>query len=243
MKNMNILVLVAHPDDEVIMCAGTLDKLIKRGHKVFVSYFTQNDQAFYAKETQKNRRKRAVNESIKSSKLLGYKTNYLDFRDMEIEKDKGFLIQQIIKEIRRVEPQVIITHYKYDKHIDHRTLGEVVPEANFQSDCELCGGNKKWKADLVLNGEVDLEMMTPFDFQTVSNLSKANLVSKIKAFNYYESVSNEHKTNSNWLVEKIKICAQLRGKSANYLYGEAFRINNYSPLTINGIKALIEVMY
>jgi len=37
---MKVLVLVAHPDDETIICGGTIDKLIKKGHEVFVTFFT-----------------------------------------------------------------------------------------------------------------------------------------------------------------------------------------------------------
>jgi LmbE family N-acetylglucosaminyl deacetylase len=239
---MKTLILVAHPDDEIIMCGGTIDKLVKKGYRIFVTYFSRNDQAFFAEETQNERRKRATNEAIKSSKLLHYQTNFLDFQDMQLEKDKGLLIQKIIKEIRRVKPDVIITHHKNDKHIDHRTLGSVVSEANFQSGCKLCGGNKKWKADLVLNGEVDLEMTTPFNYQVVSAISLQNIKNKLKAFICYESVSNEHKTSTNWLLKKIKVSAELRGKSIDCSYGEAFRIDNYSPININGIRRLVEIL-
>lgn len=224
------------------MCGGTIDKLVKKSHKVFVTYFTCNDQAFFGNETQEKRRKRAINEVIKSSKLLYYETNFLHFQDIQVEKDKGLLIQSAIKEIRRVEPDVIITHHDHDKHIDHRTLGSIIAEANFQSGCKLCGGNKKWKADLVFNGEVDLEMTTPFDFQVVSAITADNLKNKIRAFTCYESVSDEHKTNKNWLIKKITVCAELRGRSIDHHYGEAFRINSYSPVNINGIKRSLEIL-
>ena len=58
---MQILILVAHPDDEIIMCGGTLDKLIRKGNCVYVTFFTQNEEAYFGKETQSVRVKRAKN--------------------------------------------------------------------------------------------------------------------------------------------------------------------------------------
>lgn len=227
---MKLLILVAHPDDEVIMCGATIDKLVKKGYSVFVTFYTHNDQAYFGSESQNERRKRAVTEAKKSSKILGFNLNFLRFKDMEIEKNKGVLIQTTIKEIRRVKPDIIITHLAQDKHIDHRTLGEIVPEANFQSGCNLCGGRKKWAAKVVLQGEINLEMTIPFDFQIVSSVSQENFKNKLRAFSCYESVKNEHKTDQSWLNKKLEYSTSLRGRAIGTPYGEAFVINNYSPL-------------
>ena len=137
-----------------------------------------------------------------------------------------------------IKPDVIITHHKNDKHIDHRTLGEIVPEANFQSGCNLCGGNKTWQASLVLQGEIDLEMTSIFNFHVVSEISLKNLRRKIEAFKCYESVKKEHNTEAEWLYKKIQYVAELRGKSVGYQLGEAFIINNYQPLSHRSIKVL-----
>ena len=239
---MKILILIAHPDDEVIMCGATIDKLIKRGRKVHVAFFTRNDQAFFGKETQEERRKRTVKEALRSSKLLGYSTSFLNLQDMQLQQDKGMLIQMAMREIRQNRPDLIITHHERDKHIDHRTLGEVVPEANFQSGCRLSGGDKVWSAKAVLQGEVDLEMTTPFDFQIVSSVSSRNVDQKIRAFKCYASVKDEHKTSQKWLLEKLRICAQLRGKAVGLECGEAFMLNNHSPLNSESLKIISRVI-
>ncbi|MDZ7586184.1 MAG: PIG-L family deacetylase [Patescibacteria group bacterium] len=235
---MKILVLVAHPDDETIMCGGTIDKLVNSKHEVYVSFYTKNEQAFFGKEKQQFRVKRTTKEAELSSKVLGFKYNFLDFKDMDLVKDKGLLIRSTINEIRRVKPDVIITHNLNDKHIDHRTLAEIVPEANFQSGCRLCGGHEIWKAGIVLQGEVDLEMTSSFNFNIISSLSVKNITKKIKAFSSYESVKNEHQTTQDWLFEKIKITAKLRGMTVGNEYGEAFCLNNYSPISAASTKLL-----
>lgn len=239
---MKILVLVAHPDDEVIMCGATIDKFVKKGHSVSVTFYTHNDQAYFNNESQNERRKRAALETKKSSEILGFKLSFLEFRDMEVEKNKGILIQRTIKEIRRVEPDIIMTHHFEDKHIDHRTLGEIVPEANFQSGCSLCGGKKKWAAKAVLQGEVNLEMTTPFDFLTVSSVSEENIKNKLKAFRCYESVKDEHNADQNWLRKKLEYSAQLRGRAVGKPYGEAFTLNNYSPLGADSLTIVSQIL-
>lgn len=239
---MKILVLVAHPDDEVIMCGATIDKLIKKGYTVSVAFYTYNDQAYFSSESQNERRKRAALEAKKSSKILGFKLSFLEFEDMEIEKNKGVLIQKTIKEIRRFEPDVVITHHFGDRHIDHRTLGEIVPEANFQSGCNLCGGNKKWSAKAVLQGEINLEMTMPFDFQAVSSASEENIKAKLKAFSCYESVKDEHNVDQSWLQKKLEYSAQLRGRVIGKLYGEAFTLNNYSPLDADSLIIVSQIL-
>jgi len=239
---MKILVLVAHPDDETIMTGGTIDKLVKGGHKVTVCYLTKNDQAFFNTESQSERKKRTKAEALQSSSVLGFNADFLNFVDMELVDNKGTLMQACIKEIRKVKPDVIITHHDGDKHIDHRTLGKIVPEANFQSGCKLCGGNIQWSAKLVLQGEIDLEMTTPFDFQVVSIIDESNVLQKIRAFNCYSSVKDEHKTDQKWLHKKLKSCLALRGRSVNAMFGEAFLVNNYSPTSPEGLEYLVEVM-
>jgi LmbE family N-acetylglucosaminyl deacetylase len=239
---MKILILLAHPDDETILCGATIDKLIKNKHTVSVSFFTKNEQAYFGKEKQNLRVARTVNEAKQSSRVLGFKYSFLGFKDMDLVKDKGALIRAAIKEIRRVKPDIIITHNLNDKHIDHRTLAEIVPEANFQSGCNLCGGYTKWKAELIFQGEVDLEMTSLFSFTVVSLVKKVNLDQKIKAFSSYDSVKNEPSTGLEWLLEKIRITAQLRGKAIGGDFGEAFYLNSYSPLSVKSAELLKEFL-
>ncbi len=239
---MKILILLAHPDDETILCGATIDKLVRNGHQVFVCFFTKNEQAYFGSETQEKRVKRTIKEAKQSSRVLGFKCNFLDFKDMDLVKDKGLLIRAAIREIRRVRPDIIITHNINDKHIDHKSLAEVIPEANFQSGCKLCGGENVWKAGLVLQGEVDLEMTSAFSFTLVSLVNQVNLDKKIKAFCCYDSVKNEHDSDQRWLSEKIKMTAELRGKAVGGKFGEAFYLNSYSPISSLAAQLLHEFL-
>ena len=45
MKNKKILVVAAHPDDEMLGCGGTIDKLTKNKCSFFVLFFTDGVSA------------------------------------------------------------------------------------------------------------------------------------------------------------------------------------------------------
>lgn len=239
---MKLLVVVAHPDDEVIICGGTIDKLIKRGDSVRVVYSCLNEEAYFNPESKADRVNRTLKEANASARFLGFSCSFLGFKDMHLELNIGKLIKAVIKEIRTFEPDIIITHYCKDKHIDHRTIGGMVAEANFQSGCKLCGGKKTWSASLVLQGEVDLEMSTPFNYQIVSSISRENLKRKLKTFEIYESVLAEHNTSQKWLFKKLETVSILRGRTTNQDYGEAFIIDNYSPLNATSVEVMFRLL-
>lgn len=240
---MRVLVLVAHPDDEVIMAGATISKLISKKHGVFVGFYTKNEEAYFGNESRKVRTRRTVEEARKSSQILGFSLSFLPFRDMDLQANKGELLRATIAQIRKVKPDVLITHHPKDKHIDHRTLGEVVPEANFQSGCKLCGGKVVWAAPLVLQGEINLEMRNDgFDFQAVSKVKEGDFKKKIQVFACYGSVKDEHQTDKETLFEKLRVRAVQRGSAVGEQYGEAFALNNYSVPDEDALRLLADFL-
>ena len=76
---MNILVIGAHPDDEVVGMGATIKKLSKK-NKIFLCIITDGTTAQYDDKKMIKVRRDAC---MKSSKLLGIsKVKFLDFPDM-----------------------------------------------------------------------------------------------------------------------------------------------------------------
>ena len=98
---MKILVIVAHPDDEVLGMGGTIKKHTKNGDSVVVAYLTTGINArrsidytnsssynFSEHYLQKNKKQilELKNDAKKSSKILGVKnTLFFDFPDNEMD--------------------------------------------------------------------------------------------------------------------------------------------------------------
>jgi len=133
---MNILVVSAHPDDEVIGMGGTLKKLAKKNNiKVLflADGITARKKAGYVnvpnyKVNEKDNKK--MLEEIKIRKkhakralgLLGIKeTKFLDYPDNELDLIPFLkIVKEVEKEIYTTKSQVVFTHHKNDLNIDHR---------------------------------------------------------------------------------------------------------------------------
>ena len=100
---MNVLVIGAHPDDEVVGMGATIKKLSKN-NKIFLCIITDGTTAQYDDKKMIKVRRDAC---IKSSKLLGISNvKFLDFPDMgldmisqlEINKELEKIIAKVLSE-------------------------------------------------------------------------------------------------------------------------------------------------
>ena len=64
---MNILVIASHPDDEVLGMGGTIKKLSKLGHKIFLCVVSDGSAGVKKKDLMIKARKQAC---LKSAKIL-----------------------------------------------------------------------------------------------------------------------------------------------------------------------------
>ncbi|MCO5233979.1 MAG: bacillithiol biosynthesis deacetylase BshB1 [Chitinophagales bacterium] len=124
---VNILAFAAHPDDIEISCAGTICKQISLGHKVAIVDLTRGELG--TRGTSETR----ATESNASSKIMGihYREN-LKFRDGFFVHDEPHLME-IIKMIRKYQPQIVLCNSPSDRHPDHGRAGKLVAEACFLS--------------------------------------------------------------------------------------------------------------
>ena len=134
---MNILVLAAHPDDEVLGMGGTIKKFTKNGNNVKVVIFAtgissrrssnyKNSENYDVNEkiiSQMNKQiKKLKLDAISACKLLGVTDlEFLDFPDNEMDLISNLEItKRIEKIIKQFKPEQIFTHSCYDVNIDHR---------------------------------------------------------------------------------------------------------------------------
>ena len=136
---MNILVLAAHPDDEVLGMGGTIKKFTKQRHNVkivlFATGITSRRATNYKNSTQykvdkktNKKMKEQIDmlrkEAIAAAKILGVTDiEFLDFPDNEMDLVSNL---QISKEIERIiqkfRPEQVFTHSMFDVNVDHRSL-------------------------------------------------------------------------------------------------------------------------
>lgn len=124
---LDILVIAAHPDDAELACSGTIAAHIAKGYKVGILDLTQGEMG--TRGTPEIRMK----ESEESSKILGVSVREnIGFKDIFF-KDDDFHRLEIIKIIRKYQPEIVLANAVTDRHPDHGKGGAVASNACFMS--------------------------------------------------------------------------------------------------------------
>lgn len=157
-KAERVLVVCAHPDDEVFGVGGTIAKYAEEGKEVYVVIFSfgEKSHVWLQEEHTKRMRKKEHDEA---KKVLGYKGSYfLSADEGKFPKDNARLKETLLKVMKRIKPNVIFTHNIYDPHPDHKSVNRIVIDV-----CDEIGYNKEiYMFDVwnVLNfRRIDLPMM------------------------------------------------------------------------------------
>lgn len=141
---LDILVLAVHPDDAELGCSGTIVKHIAQGKKVGVIDFTRGELG--TRGTAETRDA----EAMESGKILGlHVRENLKFRDGFFKNDEEHQLE-VIKMIRKYQPEIVLTNALHDRHPDHGRAGDLANDA-----CFLAGLAK-------INTKVNNEMQVPW---------------------------------------------------------------------------------
>ena len=130
----NVLVVAAHPDDEVLGCGGAIARHTDSGDQVQVlivaegatSRKKQHDRSEIDDELStlaQAATKAGVILGVQGVELLGFPDNRLD------SLDRLDLVKQIEERITRHQPNVVYVHHAGDVNVDHRRLHEAVVTA------------------------------------------------------------------------------------------------------------------
>jgi len=136
---MRVLVIAAHPDDEVLGMGGTITKYCKNGHKVKVVImatgilsrrsptFKNSTKYRINKKTEKVLKSQVKNlqkNALRAAKIMGVQQiDFVDFPDNEMDTISGLEITKKIENyIKNFKPSILYTHSKHDVNIDHRII-------------------------------------------------------------------------------------------------------------------------
>ncbi len=221
----NILVIVAHQDDETIGCGGSIKKWTQEGKQVNVAICTNGDTGIDHSSYYENIVETRNKELSKVKSILGInKITYLNESCQKILNNQ-VTFHKFIKLIREHKPDLIITHSNIDKHRDHRIINEIVTEAVWKSQEDIhpelgkCHIVKDlWCCEITdLLPKVDyvVDITDTFSFKT-------------QAMEVYNSQHNIIKGIRNHL----KGTALCRGYMIGEEYGEAFTRISKIPVKI-----------
>jgi len=124
---LDILVFAVHPDDAELGCSGTILKYIEAGKKVGIVDLTRGELG-----TRGTAETRDI-EAADSAKILGlHVRENLGIRDGFFRNDEAHQME-IIKMLRKYQPEIVLSNAMYDRHPDHGRAGDLVNDAIFLS--------------------------------------------------------------------------------------------------------------
>ena len=214
-----IIVVAAHPDDEVLGCAGTIAKHVAQGdtvHSVFMS-----DGVISRLDSSKIKLKRRLKASQSVQSLLGISsTHYLNFPDNSMDSVSLLeIVQKLEPIINKIKPSVIYTHSYGDLNIDHQlthaavmTACRPVPDSTIR---EIYG------FEVISSTEWTAPQQSRFVPTFFVNITKF-LPTKIKALKLYKEEMRPSPHSRS--VKHAKVLAQHRGYTVGVNMAEAFEV-------------------
>lgn len=126
-----LLVLAAHPDDEVLGCGGTIARLAEQGAEVHVAFLADGVSArgVSTSASPELAARRAAAEA--ACGILGVKSlSFGDFPDNRMDTVALLdVIQPIEALLGKHRPATVLTHCAGDVNVDHRRIHEAVAAA------------------------------------------------------------------------------------------------------------------
>jgi len=128
---MNILIVAAHPDDEVLGCGGSMAKWSQGGHQVHILIMAEGLTSRDKQRDRKSRKKellmlgKSAKEAsdilnVDSVELLNYPDNRMDSIDLLD------IVKSVEEKITKLKPNIVLTHHIGDLNVDHQIVHKAV---------------------------------------------------------------------------------------------------------------------
>jgi len=219
---MKILVVAAHPDDEVLGCGGTLARLSREGHTIHTLILADGESSRITGKKASNSMLLQDREEAaeRATQILGCSSvEFCHLMDNRLDGIELLDIVKIVEKfIHRYSPESVFTHHAGDLNIDHRITHEAVITA-----CRPQPGNSV-KELLFFEIPSSTEwcppdshkVFTPTVFVDIST----TLSEKLRALQAYEKEMRPFPHPRS--IEAIEALARWRGAIIGVPAGEAF---------------------
>lgn len=219
-KELN-LVVVAHPDDEILGFGGTGCKAVLNGEIVQPIILCGNVDARQLRPSDEE----LMSDCLCANKLLGFqKPVFGNFPNIKLNNVAHLdLVQFIEKQILKFRPSRIFTHHPSDLNDDHCQISRA---------CMAASRYYQRRDDIPpLRGLyfMEIQSATDWSYETNNDSFRPNLFvelsdiinKKIKALNCYRNVMRDYPHPRS--KEAIKGLAAYRGGQSGQIFSEAFQ--------------------
>ena len=130
----------AHCDDIEIGCGGTIQRLVEWYPNLEMRWMVLSSNEERSAETRKSASRLGIADPNKSVRIESFKDGFLPYEGAELK-------QAIHDQSCDFEPHIIFTHYRDDRHQDHRTVSDITWNA-FRDHLIFEYEIPKWDGDL-----------------------------------------------------------------------------------------------
>lgn len=219
----NVLVIAAHPDDEVLGCGALISKYAKRGVKFVVLFIAEGSSCRF-EDPKSLASLKAIEAraecSLQALKILGV-TDFI-FSDLpcgRLDTIPIILINKIIeKVIREFEPDTVYTHSDIDANNDHR----IVHRASIMATRPTPSNKVQSLFSYEVNSSTEWSFGEKFIPTSFEMINENDLAVKIKAMQAYTSEVIEYPFPRS--EQGIRALAMMRGMQAGAPLAEAFNL-------------------
>jgi len=219
-ENEQILIIAAHPDDEILGCGGTIVKLSKK-NKITALILGEGIMSRNS-IINKNAILKLRKDARKAQEIIGINNLYFEeFPDNSFDSIPFLKITKKTEDyIKKINPDIIFTHHHSDLNIDHRITFQAVltscrPQPDFKHPDIYC---------------FEIPSSTDYQILTGENIFKPNVFIditetidiKLEALKCYKSEIRQFPHSRS--IDGIKLMAQDWGRKVGKEYIEAFEL-------------------
>ncbi len=212
-----ILIVVAHPDDEVLGCFGTVARLIKEGYEAYTLILGEGKTS--RDDIDENELKILKDEIKKANQTIGIKKVFTqNFPDNRFDSIDLLDIVKVIERVKNeIKPDIIFTHYEKDLNIDH----QITYKAVITSTRPMKGESVKEIYSFEILSSTEWNYPLSFSPDTYFDIGKT-IDLKLKAMKEYNSelCTFPHPRS----LEGIELNAKYWGMRVGKSYVEAFKL-------------------
>lgn len=220
-----VLVVAAHPDDEILGCGGTIVKHVLNGDEVHIVIMAEG---LTSRGNQHNIK--SYNEELtalhansqRAADVLGAKSLLLcNFPDNRMDNvDLLDVVKKIEETVDQIKPDIVYTHHIGDVNVDHQVTNRAVVTA--------CRPLPTQTVKTILFFET--LSSTEYQIETCDKTFLPNwfvnvektFVRKIEALKCYESEMREYPHSRSY--KSVEILALYRGTTIGCKFAEAFSL-------------------
>ena len=236
---LDILAFGAHPDDVELGCSATIAKEVSLGKKVGIVDLTRGELGTRGSAELRDQ------EATKAAEILGVSVREnLGFADGFFVNDKEHQLE-IIKMIRKYQPEIVLCNAVDDRHIDHPKGSQLVSDACFLSgllkiETELDGEKQeKWRPKQVYHYIQWKNIEPDFVVDITGFIDKK--IASVMAYSsqFFDPKSSEPETpiTSKNFTDSVEYRARDLGRLIGVDYAEGFTSERY--VAVENLSKLI----